>query len=148
MTVFWICVGWLAVSVALGVLLGRAIAYTSDERPARRNPDERHEALRPDYRASSHLRVAAARYKPPHSPHLHALASLAVLGGCAVPTGGEPRVTSISGNNATVEYSGERAAEADRKAREACARSGKQAGRASTTAGAAGGSVRSYTCTP
>lgn len=149
MAVLWICIGWLAISVALGILIGRAIAFATAERPARRIPDGLHGALIPDCRASARLRLVTARHRPLlRLPHIHALAALVVLGGCAVPTAEKPHVTSNSGNSATVEYSGEHAAEADQKAREACARSGKQAEQASTTSGASGDTVRSYKCAP
>lgn len=148
MTILWICIGWLAISTALGVLLGRAIALANDERSMRRIPDGLHGALIPDRHSSPRLRLVTARYRPPRSLPLHALATLAMLGGCAVPTAEQPHVTSSSGNSATVKYSGERANEADQKAREACAQSGKQAAQASTTSGATGDTVRSYKCTP
>jgi hypothetical protein len=151
MTVFWVCVGWLTAGAALGVLLGRAIALASDGRLARedahRIPDRVQGALIPN-RASPDLRLVVSHPRSSASRRpLYALAALLLLGACAVPTSDEPRVTSSSGSSATVEYSGERAAEADQKADQACAQSGKRAARASTRPGATGGSMRSYECT-
>jgi hypothetical protein len=150
MTFFWVCVFWLAIAAALGTLLGRAIAFANDERRiaarSRLIPDG---VLMPHPRSSSELIVVAARRTGSlRAPHLVAIAIAVGLGACAVPTGDTPRVKSESGNSATVEYSGERAGEADQKAREACERSGKRLGRASTKPGATGGSVRSYDCVP
>jgi len=152
MGVFWIGMGWLAVSSVVGILLGRAIALSGDGRLAersRRVPDEVRGVLVPAHRKPPHVRLASTRRASGlQSPHLPMIAVLAALGACAVPTSDEPRVTARSGNSTTVEYSGERAGEADRKADEACAKTGKEAGQASTTSGATGGTVRTYDCKP
>jgi hypothetical protein len=73
----------------------------------------------------------------------------AALGFAAcTPTSTEPRVTSSGERGATVEYSGERAGEADGKAQAACAEQGRRAVRGSMQPGPSGGSVRSYDCVP
>jgi hypothetical protein len=79
---------------------------------------------------------------------LIAMAAAAVLAGCFGATSTEPTVTSSGGAGPTVEYSGERAGQADEKAQEACAKQGKRAVRRSMQPGPSGGSVRSYDCAP
>jgi hypothetical protein len=74
--------------------------------------------------------------------------ALASVAACGSPTSSEPRVSTKSNSGTAVEYSGERAQDADRKAQEACAQQGKRAVPRSMGTGAGGANVRNYDCAP